>query len=69
MNYTINVRGRLLSLAHPQVMGILNVTPDSFYCGSRKQTEREIADRANEIIAQSLTAPTRSSHREEPSST
>ena len=52
MNYTINVRGRLLSLAHPQVMGILNVTPDSFYCGSRKQTEREIADRANEIIAQ-----------------
>ena len=52
MNHTINVRGRLLSLAHPQVMGILNVTPDSFYCGSRKQTEREIADRANEIIAQ-----------------
>lgn len=52
MNHTINVRGRLLSLAHPQVMGILNVTPDSQYCGSRKQTEREIADRANEIIAQ-----------------
>lgn len=31
-------------------MGILNVTPDSFYSGSRKQTEREIADRANQII-------------------
>ena len=52
MNHTINVRGRLLSLSHPLVMGILNVTPDSFYSGSRKQTEREIADRANEIIAQ-----------------
>lgn len=51
-DYTINVRGRLLSLAAPQVMGILNVTPDSFYAGSRKQTEREIADRANEIVAQ-----------------
>lgn len=48
--YTINVRGRLLDVAQPQVMGILNVTPDSFYAGSRKQTEQEIADRANQII-------------------
>ena len=31
----INVKGRLLDLATPQVMGILNVTPDSFYSGSR----------------------------------
>lgn len=51
-DYTINVRGRLLSLSPPRVMGILNVTPDSFFAGSRKQTEREIADRANEIVAQ-----------------
>ncbi|ETD18889.1 MULTISPECIES: dihydropteroate synthase [Prevotellaceae] len=50
-NYTINVRGRLISFEKPLVMGILNVTPDSFYAGSRKQTEREIADRANQIIA------------------
>lgn len=49
-SYTINVRGRLLDVAQPQVMGILNVTPDSFYSGSRKQTEQEIADRANQII-------------------
>lgn len=34
----------------PQVMGILNVTPDSFFAGSRKQTEREIAERADNII-------------------
>lgn len=50
ISYTINVRGRLLDVAQPQVMGILNVTPDSFYAGSRKQTEQEIADRANQII-------------------
>lgn len=52
MDYTINIRGRLMSLAHPQVMGILNCTPDSFFAGSRKQTEREIADRANQIVAE-----------------
>ena len=52
MQYTINVRGRLLDLSKPMVMGILNATPDSFYSGSRKQTETEIADRANQIIAE-----------------
>ena len=41
-----------MDLSHPQVMGIINVTPDSFYEGSRKQTEREIAMRAEEILAQ-----------------
>lgn len=41
-----------MDLSTPQVMGILNVTPDSFYSGSRKQTEREIADRANQIVAE-----------------
>ena len=35
-----------------QVMGILNVTPDSFYIGSRKQSEQEIAERTNQIIAE-----------------
>lgn len=52
MKYTINVRGRLLDLSVPQVMGILNATPDSFFAGSRRQTETEIAVRANEIIEQ-----------------
>lgn len=52
MQYTINVRGRLLDLSQPLVMGILNATPDSFYNGSRKQTEAEIADRANQIVAE-----------------
>ena len=48
--YTINVRGKLVDLSKPLVMGILNVTPDSFYQGSRKQTEVEIAQRTNQII-------------------
>lgn len=52
MEYTLNIRGRLMDLSHPQVMGIINVTPDSFYEGSRKQTEHEIAMRAEEILTQ-----------------
>lgn len=48
-NY-LNVNGCLLDLATPQVMGILNVTPDSFYAGSRMQTEEEIATRAKQIL-------------------
>lgn len=52
MEYTINIKGHLMDLGTPQVMGILNVTPDSFYSGSRKQTEEEIANRANQIIAE-----------------
>ena len=46
----INVNGHLLDLAYPRVMGILNVTPDSFYSGSRKQTEEEIIDRCKQIM-------------------
>ena len=51
-NYTINVGGKLIDLSQPQVMGILNCTPDSFYAGSRMQTEQAVATRANEIIEQ-----------------
>lgn len=55
MQYSINVGGKLMSLDRQQVMGILNVTPDSFYAGSRKQTEREIAERSDQIIAEGAT--------------
>ncbi len=51
-DYTIEAHGKLLDLSEPQVMGILNVTPDSFYAGSRKQTEAEIAERAVRIVAE-----------------
>ena len=50
MDYTLNVHGFLMDLREPQVMGILNVTPDSFYVGSRKQTEGEIAERCHQIV-------------------
>ncbi len=49
-DYTINVRGMLLDFAEPRVMGILNATPDSFFAGSRQQTERDIARRAVQIV-------------------
>ncbi|MCI5581983.1 MAG: dihydropteroate synthase [Phocaeicola plebeius] len=51
-NQSINVNGQLMDLSTPQVMGILNITPDSFYSNSRKQTEAEIAERAAQIIAE-----------------
>lgn len=48
----INVNGRLIDVASPQVMGILNLTPDSFYAASRQQTKEAIQSRALEIVAQ-----------------
>lgn len=47
---TLNVNGSLLDLSTPCVMGILNVTPDSFYAGCRMQTEQEIEQRVRQII-------------------
>ena len=52
VHYTLNVRGRLLDLSKPQVMGILNVTPDSFYAGSRMETEEAVRGRVRQIIAE-----------------
>lgn len=46
----MNVNGKLMDLSYPQVMGILNVTPDSFYAGSRQQTEKDIINRASQIL-------------------
>ncbi len=48
----INVNGSLLDLSQPRVMGILNVTPDSFYAGSRTQTEVEIVRRVKQIVSE-----------------
>ncbi len=48
--YTINANGRLLDLSEPRIMGILNVTPDSFFSDSRKQTEEAIAQRVRQIV-------------------
>ena len=46
----INVKGELIDLSTPQVMGILNLTPDSFFEGSRVQTEAQIIERVQQIL-------------------
>lgn len=51
-NLSINVGGRLMDFARPRVMGILNVTSDSFFSDSRKLTEKDILERAREIVEQ-----------------
>lgn len=48
--YTINVSGRLINLAEPHIMGILNITPDSFYSDSRKLTEESIRLQVRKIV-------------------
>lgn len=52
LDKTLNIKGNLVSLATPLVMGILNVTPDSFYAGSRKQTESAITERIETILGE-----------------
>lgn len=48
--YTLNCKGRLLVLEKPAVMGILNVTPDSFYSGSRAQAADAILQKAMQML-------------------
>ncbi len=50
--YTLNCKGRLLTIDEPLVMGILNVTPDSFYSGSRVQQTDEVVQKAATMIAE-----------------
>ena len=52
ISYTINVCGQLIDLGEPLVMGIMNVTPDSFYANSRVQTAEAIRQRAHQIVAE-----------------
>ena len=47
---SLNLGGELVSLSRPRVMGILNVTPDSFYAGSRTPEREQIAARVRQII-------------------
>ncbi len=49
-DYTLNVGGRLMSLAQPQVMGIMNLTPDSFFSGSRCEGEAVVRQRTRQIL-------------------
>lgn len=48
--YSLNVNGRLLDLSKPKVMGILNVTPDSFFDGNRYQSEEQILRQVEKML-------------------
>ncbi len=49
--FTLNLRGKLHVYDRPQVMGIVNVTPDSFWSGSRSQTFADIASRVEQMLS------------------
>lgn len=49
---TLNIRGELLTITTPLVMGVINATPDSFYNQSRKQGIREILSEAEKMVAE-----------------
>ncbi len=59
--YTINIRGRLLDLGEPWVMGILNATPDSFFEGSRclKASDGSQTDEQMELAEAAIAARVR----------
>ena len=52
MAYSLNIKGTLLDLSQPLVMGILNITPDSFYSGSRNQETEQALKRVGQIISE-----------------
>jgi dihydropteroate synthase len=54
-NKTLNVKGKLIDLSSPKVMGILNVTPDSFYDGGRFANEKEILNQSEKMLRQGAT--------------
>lgn len=49
---TINAGGKLIDLTVPKVMGIINITPDSFYAGSRKQDATSALEQASRMLAE-----------------
>ncbi len=50
VNKTLNIKGKLVDLSVPKVMGILNVTPDSFFDGSRYQSPPSILNQAEKML-------------------
>lgn len=50
--YTLNVGGQMKTVESPLVMGILNTTPDSFYAGSRCDSDRLIRERVRQIVGE-----------------
>jgi len=52
---SINCKGKLIDLSTPKVMGILNLTPDSFYDGGKLTSEKEIVSQAEKMIKDGAT--------------
>lgn len=48
--HSLNLHGRLVTIDRPWVMGIINVTPDSFYSGSRVNDERSLIERVRQML-------------------
>ena len=53
--FTLNCKGRLLVIDEPIVMGIINVTPDSFYSGSRKSSVDDVLRQAEKMLGEGAT--------------
>lgn len=54
-NRTLNFQGRIVDISTPAVMGILNVTPDSFYAGSKYTLEKELLEKAEQMLVDGAT--------------
>ena len=52
--YNLNLRGRLVTIERPWVMGIVNVTPDSFFGGSRVTDEKALVERVTAMLAEGV---------------
>ena len=50
-SYSLNLKGRLVTIDRPWVMGIINITPDSFYSGSRVNDEQTLVERVRQMLA------------------
>lgn len=55
MTKSINCKGQLIDLATPKVMGILNVTPDSFYDGGNYKNDKDILNQVNRMLKEGAT--------------
>lgn len=49
---TLNLGGKIIDLSQPKVMGIINITPDSFFIGSRMQSEKDILQQAEKMLSE-----------------
>ena len=52
---SLNIKGKLVTLDEPWIMGILNVTPDSFFAGSRRRSEDEILRYVESALSEGAT--------------